>query len=70
MDDLPAAEALNSRGEWVPSIPEPLWGRSLGRPVARCPETGCEFGTVRRTDAEARTGYRGHYALVHILGLS
>lgn len=50
----------NSRGEWVPAIPTPLFvGRGLKR--ARC-DCGRVFG-----DDEA---YRGHYALVHVMGLS
>jgi hypothetical protein len=44
----------NLMGEWVPSIPEPL--RCLVRKQCRCGE---RFITTR--------GYRGHYALAHIL---
>lgn len=68
--DDPRVGALNTRGEWVPSIPEPEWRRSFGRDVALCPAPGCTFESVRRSPDEARTGYRGHYALVHVLGLS
>jgi hypothetical protein len=49
-------QTRNRRGEWVPSIPFPLYTRR------RCV---CECGR-RFRDAEA---YRGHYALVHILHL-
>lgn len=45
----------NDRGEWVPAIPLPLYGL---RKHCRC---GRKFWT---TD-----GYRGHYALAHILHL-
>lgn len=69
-DDDEPPMAQNTRGDWVPSIPEPEWRRSLGRDVALCPAPGCKFETVRRSPDEARTGYRGHYALVHVLGLS
>ena len=47
-------QAQNSKGEWVPSIPLPLFGLRK-----RC-ECGQSFWTL--------PGYRGHYALVHILG--
>lgn len=47
---------INGRGEWVPAVPVPLflWPH---RHQCRCGEV---FWTLR--------GYRGHYALVHILG--
>lgn len=47
----------NGRGEWVRAIPEPLflaWGR-----------VQCDCGEKFR----GRSRYRGHYALVHILGM-
>ena len=47
----------NSRGEWVPAIPEPLFLRRK--------RVECSCGR-RFRDREA---YRGHYALVHILGM-
>lgn len=43
----------NARGLWVPSIPLPFYGLRK-----RC-ECGRKFWTER--------GYRGHYALDHIL---
>lgn len=50
----------NSRGEWVPAIPEALFvGPMMQRRRCRCGE---RFWTGR--------GYRGHYALVHVLALS
>lgn len=45
----------NKYGEWVPAIEEPYYGR---KKECRC---GASFWTY--------DGYRGHYALVHILGL-
>ena len=52
-------ETPNERGEWVPAIPEPLrvmWWLN-------CPACHDErFWTVE--------GYRGHYALRHILALA
>lgn len=48
----------NSRGEWVPAIPLPIY-RLLGR--TECGECGRRFPNARL--------YRGHYALEHILGL-
>lgn len=48
---------MNERGEYVPAIPEPFFG-FLGRCTCHC---GRVFG--------GRENYRGHYALVHILGL-
>jgi len=49
-------KALNERGQWVPSIPLPLYI------LLRC---RCECGRAFWTAA----GYRGHYALTHVLGL-
>lgn len=49
--------AQNSHGEYVPAIPEPFFGF-----LGRCT---CECGKV----CGGRENYRGHYALVHILGL-
>ena len=43
----------NSRGQYVPAIPEPFFGIKK-----RC-ECGKTFWTI--------AAYRGHYALVHIL---
>lgn len=48
-------QTQNNAGEWVPSIPLPLYGVRN-----RC-SCGRRFWTVR--------GYRGHYALAHILKL-
>jgi hypothetical protein len=53
------AQVQNKRGEWVPAIPEPLHV-GVGLRVKEC-ECGARF---RDSDK-----YRGHYALVHILGL-
>jgi hypothetical protein len=50
-------QTQNSRGEWVPSIPLPF--RSLFH--HRCPECNAAYWT--------QPGYRGHYALAHILGM-
>jgi hypothetical protein len=50
----PGVMTKNLKGEWVPSIPEPF--RGLFRKQCQCGE---RFATVR--------GYRGHYALAHIL---
>lgn len=46
----------NLAGEWVPSIPEPIYG--LGKV---CPVCYQRFFM--------RAGYRGHYALTHIMKL-
>lgn len=46
----------NRSGAYVPSIPEPFYGLKQ-----RCTECGRTFWTTE--------AYRGHYALVHILGL-
>jgi hypothetical protein len=46
----------NDRGEWVPSIPLPLY---VWPHRHRC-KCGRSFWTV--------AGYRGHYALAHVLG--
>jgi len=48
-------EALNKKREWVPAVPEPYY--CLIR--KRCMKCGKMFFTV--------DGYRGHYALAHIL---
>jgi hypothetical protein len=45
----------NLAGEWVPSIPLPLYG------LRKQCECGRRFWTA--------DGYRGHYALVHVLKL-
>lgn len=47
------ASARNARSEWVPSIPLPVYG------LRKLCECGRKFWTER--------GYRGHYALDHIL---
>ena len=44
----------NKRGEWVPAIPFPLFG-----PRRKCLRCGTKFWTM--------DGYRGHYALKHIV---
>ena len=49
-------QTQNSRGEWVPSIPLPFFGM-----LVWCGSCKRRFWT--------RRGYRGHYALVHVLGL-
>lgn len=49
----------NRRGEWVPAVPHPVTSGILG--WARCGDCGRAFWTTR--------GYRGHFALVHVLGL-
>ena len=49
-------QQTNDRGEWVPSIPLPMY---LLR--KRCGFCGRKFWTL--------TGYQGHYALAHILKL-
>lgn len=46
----------NCRGEWVPAIPLPLYGRF--RRWCKC---GAWFWTEH--------GYLGHYAYAHILGM-
>ena len=49
--------AQNSRGEWVPAIPEPYflaWGR-----------VRCDCGERFRN----RLRYREHFALAHVLGM-
>jgi hypothetical protein len=52
-DDLWETTAQNARGEWVPSIPLPLFGL---RKHCSC---GRKFWTL--------DGYRGHFALDHVL---
>jgi hypothetical protein len=49
------AQAQNADGKWVPAIPLPLYGL---RKHCRC---GRKYWTL--------AGYRGHYALAHILRL-
>jgi hypothetical protein len=53
-------QARNSRGEWVPAIPFPFFGTGIFKTTSRC-----DCGEVFKTEEQ----YRGHYALVHILGL-
>lgn len=48
-------QTQNRRGEWVPSIPLPWYE------VRQHCDCGRRFWTAK--------GYRGHYALEHILGL-
>ena len=48
-------QTQNKRGEWVPAIPLPYYGL---RKHCTC---GRRFWTEQ--------GYRGHYALAHILAL-
>lgn len=54
--DTTSNQVENARGEWVPAIPLPLYGLRK-----RC-DCGLKFWTL--------DGYRGHYALAHILHLS
>ena len=61
-------QAKNNRGEWVPAIPLALrrpFGLALtmGHPLNRMV---CECGATFRSEEH----YRGHYALVHVLGFS
>jgi len=58
MTSLPPTAAMtqNISGGWVPSVPLPFYGLRK-----RC-ECGRRFWTT--------AAYRGHYALVHILGLA
>lgn len=51
--DPSETQTQNSRGEWVPAIPLPVYGL---RKQCSC---GRKFWTA--------DGYRGHYALRHIL---
>lgn len=53
------ASTQNTRGEWVPAIPLPYY---LPLHRFRCGEGGCSrtFWTME--------GYRGHYAVAHVLG--
>jgi hypothetical protein len=53
--DKASVTTRNERGEWVPSVPLPLYGLRK-----RC-ECGRRFWTAG--------GYRGHYALFHVLHL-
>ncbi len=55
---IASVQVQNSRGEWVAAIPLPYF-LALGR-------VRCDCGDRFRD----QTAYRGHYALVHILGLS
>lgn len=64
-DGEPINQTLNKRGEWVPSIPLPFidrrrwaWGNSFV--CWECPD---------KPMFKRMVDYRGHYALVHILGL-
>lgn len=51
---------LNSKGQWVPAIPEPMF---VGFRLRHC---RCDCGEIRKT----RRSYREHYALTHIVGLN
>jgi hypothetical protein len=51
--DKTVMQAKNAAGQWVPSIPLPFYGLRK-----RC-ECGRRFWTL--------AGYRGHYALAHVL---
>jgi hypothetical protein len=53
LHEQPEVTTQNDRGEWVPAIPLPLYGL---RKHCTC---GRRFWTMG--------GYRGHYALAHIL---
>jgi hypothetical protein len=53
--DATSTQTRNARGEWVPAIPLPLFTF----PHRHHCECGRSFWTL--------DGYRGHYALVHIL---
>lgn len=53
--DVTVSQVQNKRGEWVPDIPVPFYGLRK-----RC-TCGRKFWTMG--------GYRGHYALRHILSL-
>lgn len=50
----------NRWGKWVPAIPLPLYTGFFWR--RRCE---CTCGQLFRREVD----YRGHYALVHLLGL-
>lgn len=57
-----STQAKNKSGKWVPAIPEPLYVFPFSKQCYKCwydkkyPHT---FWTM--------DGYRGHYALVHVL---
>ena len=53
--DVTVNQVRNERGQWVPAIPLPFYGL---RKHCGC---GRKFWTM--------DGYRGHYALFHILSL-
>lgn len=67
--DEPTVQTQNDRGEWVESIPLPFY---LGSVLPTRRTTGskakCRCQCGRKFPDEET--YRGHYALVHILGLS
>lgn len=52
-------QAQNTRGEYVPAVPEPLY---VGWRLKKCK---CDCGEVFKSRRE----YRGHYAYAHILGM-
>lgn len=61
----PTTMTTNNRGQWVPAIPLPFY---LGLPTLR---HQCQ-GDRRETCGKkfwTMAGYRGHYALRHILGM-
>lgn len=56
---------MNTRGEWVPSIPLPFYGfRFVG-----CGECDRTFKSLTTSTGRAEQRYREHYAYAHILGL-
>jgi hypothetical protein len=54
--DVTVEQVQNERGQWVPAVPLPFFGLRK-----RC-SCGRKFWTM--------DGYRGHYALCHILSLT
>jgi hypothetical protein len=62
-----STQVQNSRGQWVPAIPEPYYMKERSTIVkSRKDRCRCECGRILH-DYET---YRGHFALVHILALS
>lgn len=58
----------NRRGGWVPAIPLPML-LPLGRRQCQHPATAPQRGRVCGRTFWTQDGYRGHYALVHVLEL-
>ena len=56
-----ATTTMNHRGEWVPSIPLPLYEQWPLMPTRYRCSCGQKFKTEK--------AYQGHYALEHVLGL-